>query len=186
MAWITAMVSTTLTAQTTVPDESLDQANPFTITKVSYQDDDENLDKSFSGFYYLNIAAAGSTVNISADDYAYAGAGCINFDTAAGFLETNIHLPDGHRIIGVRYFYKDGDTGSSHIQFYRASSNGFFNSLLILDSTGNSGTYTSVYDALAPTHYVNNAENAYVMRFYTSTTGLDQQMCGARLYMSTP
>ena len=186
MAWMAAMVSTSVSAQSTVPDEVINVTDQFTITKVNYQDADEMSDKSFSGNYYLNLAASGSELNISADDYAYASEGCIYFDTNPGFLEINLHLPDGHRIRGVRYYYKDNDTNSSRAQLYIAPSDGSFSALHSVDSTGDSGTYASEYEDLPSVHFVNNAENAYVMRLYTTATGTNQQMCGVRLFMATP
>lgn len=186
VAILTAMVSNSVSAQSTVTDKVIDATDQFTVTKVEYQDADESSNKNFSGNYYLNLAASGSEINIAADDYVYAQGGCIYFDTNAGFLEINLHMPDGHRIRGVRYYYKDSSIGFSRAQLYIAPSTGSFSSLVNVDSTGNSGTYASEYEDLPSTHFVNNAENAYVMRLYTNNTGTDQQMCGVRLFMTTP
>lgn len=186
MAGIIAMVSTSLSAQSMEPDETIGQSNPFTITKVKYQDEDEMSNKSFTGTYFLNLAATGAEVNTSTDDYIYGSEGCLYFNTDAGFLDMNLHLPDGHEILGMRYYFKDGSADSSRAQLYIAPSNGPFSSLIAVESTGNSGTYLSDFNSPATPHFVNNAKNAYVIRFYTSVTGSDQQMCGVRLFMDTP
>lgn len=139
--------------------------------------------KDFVGSYWLSLTTAGSNIIRSTEEYSYDSQGCLYFDTA-GFLEVNLRLPDGHRINGIRHYYKDGDTGNSNLQLYRATANGSFTALHTVTSTGDTGTYTSLYENLTTPHFVDNANNAYVARFYSSTTGSTQQMCGIRLNMT--
>ncbi|KAA3638314.1 MAG: hypothetical protein DWP95_12925 [Proteobacteria bacterium] len=187
MAWITAMVATSLTAQTTVPDESIDQVKPFTITKVKPQAIDEQSLKAFSGLYYLNIVAAGATLVDELGDYTYGNSGCFYENNLSGAYDVNLHLPDGHEILGYRYFFEDGTAGSSRTYLYAMHGDGTLTQLHSIQSTGNANTYSSVYQGLPTQHFVNNAENFYVLRFESSEIGDDQEMCGARLFLrATP
>ncbi len=145
--------------------------------------DGESVNKDFDGGYWLNIAAAGGTTIYSDDPYTYSQNGCVYYD-AGGWLEINLRLPDGHRINGIRHYYVDGDTGSSSAQLYVAPSNGGFTPLQTVASTGDSGTYSSLYEAMDTPHIVDNANNAYVIRFTSGGGGSTQEMCGVRLNMT--
>lgn len=187
MAWMAAMVSTSISAQSTVPDKVIDATNQVTITKVAYQAEDERTDKSFNGYYYLNIAASGSTPTDTAGDYSYNNSGCIYENNLTSSYDVNLHLPDGHRIAGLRYYFKDGDASSSYAFLMRMDGDGTYSQLVQVESTGNSGNYSSEYEALSTSHYVNNAEYFYVLRFNSGQTGSSQSMCGARLWIeATP
>ncbi|MCX7545296.1 hypothetical protein [Marinicella gelatinilytica] len=188
MAWITAMVSTSISAQSTVPDETIDITDQFTVTKVKYQDDnqDELSDKSFSGTYHLNIAASGSVPIMSSDnDYTYANKGCF-YANVVGLFDVNIQLPGGHRINGIRYFYDDNSASSnSQVTLYRINQNtGTYSSLQSVTSSGSAGVYTSHYENISTPHFIDNANYAYVLRFQPGSPGIDQIMCGARLNMT--
>jgi hypothetical protein len=188
MAWMAAMVSTSVSAQSVVPDESIDVSNQFTITKVKYQAEDEIRNKSFSGYYYLNIAASGSTPTDATGDYDTSGNdGCLNENNLTSTYDVNLRLPDGHRIAGMRYFYKDGTTGSSYAFIMRMDGDGTYSELVSVESTGSTGSYASAFETVTPNHYVNNAMYSYVLRFNSGETGSNQEMCSARLWIqATP
>ncbi len=187
IAILVAMVSTSISAQSTMSDTEVDQTKPFTITKVKYQAADEITDKSFSGYYYLNIAASGSTPTESTGDYSYGNSGCLYENSLTGAYDVNLRLPDGHRIVGMRYYFEDGNSSSSNAFIMRMDGDGTYAQLLQVQSTGDSGTYTSAYDDLSTSHFVDNARYSYVLRFNSGQIGSDQNMCGARLYMqATP
>lgn len=184
MAWITAMVSTSISAQSTVPDETTNLTSQFNITKVKYQAEDEMPDKTFNGKYFLNIAASGSTPTEATGDYDTFGSdGCLFLNNVTGAYDVNLRLPDGHRIDLMRYYFKDGDTGGSQAYLYRMDGDGTFSLLANVVSTGNSGTYTSEFVNLSPAHYVDNSRYSYVLRFDSSQIGTNQRMCSVRLWI---
>lgn len=187
IAILVAMVSTSISAQSTAAEEVTNLTDQFTISKVKYQAEDERNDKSFNGFYYLNIAASGSTPTDTAGDYSYNNSGCIYENNLTSSYDVNLHLPDGHRIAGLRYYFKDGDASSSYAFLMRMDGDGTYSQLVQVESTGDSGNYSSEYEALSTSHYVNNAEYFYVLRFNSGQTGSSQSMCGARLWIeATP
>ena len=180
MVCIVAMVSTSLSAQSVVPKDFDNQDDSLAYAAENNKDGGVSNTKDFNGTYYLNIPATGANSIFTADEYSYTSAGCVYFDDV-GFMETNIHIPDGHRINGIRYYYRDGDAENSSASIYRAPSGGSFSTIVTNVSDGETGTYVSRYESAPTAHFVNNASNAYVVRFTASTTGTGQQMCGARI-----
>ena len=160
-----------------------DKHGPFTITKVKYQDEDNVSEKTYSdgSFYNVKLTASGSTAAYYNTDYTYSGAGCFYFNNAAtDALDTNIHLPDGHAIKSLWYFYKDGSSSSSTAYLSRMDGLGNLTSLLTNTSTGESGEYESRAVSTSG-HIVDNSKYFYHLRFRTNQTGSSQQICGVSL-----
>lgn len=184
MAWILAMVSTPLFAQQAVPNKSVNQEKSFIVTEVKYQNEDNLNDKNFNGQYYLNFAAVGSTPWDSSDNYSYKGKGCISSNTSGAEFSINLHLPDGHKIIGLRYYFiKDYVQFGNHsfASLYRTNGKGQADVLASVDILNTNGNMGNNYVDLPEPHYVNNAKSFYVLGFTNIGSKNNVQMCGARL-----
>ena len=185
MVWIVAMVTTSASGQTLLTDEQLTQAKPFKISKVKYEDPDAHFDKTYSNgsWYSLNITASGSTPAYHNTDYTYTNEGCFYFNSGLNdALDTNLHLPDGHAIMSMWYYYKDGGSGKSAAYLSRMDGLGNLTALLTNESQGNSGNYNG--QGVSTSGYiVDNSKYFYHLRFRTNEAGSNQQICGVRLVM---
>jgi hypothetical protein len=185
MAGIVAMASTSISAQSMVPDEPVALAKPFKISKVKYEDHDAHFDKTFSdgSWYTLSITASGSTPVYHNTNYTYANSGCFYFNSVGSdALDTNIHLPDGHAILSMWYYYKDGSSSNSTAYLSKMDGLGNITALLTNESEGDSGNYASRAVSTAG-YIVDNSKYFYHLRFRTSQAGSNQQICGVGIVM---
>lgn len=185
MVTIITMVTTSVSAQTLLSHDQPAEAKPFTMTKVKYEDPDVHSGKTYSdgNWYSLNLTASGSTPAYHNTDYTYSNGGCFYFNSGLNdALDTNLHLPDGHAILSMWYYYIDGSLGSSTAYLSSMDGLGNVTALLTNESQGDSGSYDS--RAVSVSGYiVDNSKNFYHLRFRTNETGPNQQICGVSIVM---
>lgn len=129
---------------------------------------------------YQFVAGSAFSARTSAQSVTYPGAGCKFSD---GALTTDVQLPEGASVSGVRlYYYNSGAAGNVGLFFTIYDGAGAVSDLLSATSTMNSG-YSSEYFSLPAPHLVNNADNSYVL---TGTMSANLRFCGARVFYSTP
>lgn len=172
------------------PGESL-----FNTERIDeFKDSPEELDylstKTYgdvNGEYFIYLPASGASPYDKESTFGYSGAGCIYRNTPSGsWYELQLQMPDGHEIIGFRYYYSDSNASSSTAFLYTVDNTGSKTDELSISSTGNAG-YGSVYNVTPATMLVDNANYRYNIRMYSSENGSNQKICGVRLYMdSTP
>ena len=150
--------------------------------------EDMVIEKGFgTGFYYALIPASGGSANYSTVDYTYGGGGCMYTSNSLvdGDLDINLQLPDGHTLLGFRYYWSDTDAGSSDATLYKFNGLGSVTNLLNIASTGDTG-FGSLYENLSGgDHVIDNSTGAYVIRF-DGGSGNTQEMCGVRLFFESP
>lgn len=129
---------------------------------------------------YQFLAGSAFTARTSSQSVTYPGFGCKFSD---GALTTDVQLPSGTSVSGVRlYYYNLGLTGNVGLFFTHYDGLGGSNDLLVGTSAMNSG-YSSEYFALPSPHVIDNGSNAYVL---TATMNPGLRFCGARLFYVTP
>lgn len=149
-------------------------------------------EKTFNnGRYYLKVGALGATPDAS--DYQYTmdpATRCIyhsGSEPTASYL-VNLHMPDGHKIIGLNYEFYDSDSaGYTAAKIIRSDGTipGSSHVIAVL-SQGTYFGYSSEYEELITPHIIDNSRYQYVMQFYRiNPTGQDDdlQMCQARVVL---
>ena len=119
----------------------------------------------------------------------YGTLGCIYLSAAApaedGLLNVHVSLPAGAVIKGVRFYYRDTDSSSSRLLLTSFDGQGNSYNISVVDSTGSSG-FRSVYSAATTPYTVTNQSAALALVWFPQTTGITQQLCGARIYYTIP
>jgi hypothetical protein len=129
---------------------------------------------------YQFVAGSAFTSRTSTQSVTYPGSGCKFSD---GALTTDVQLPSGATVNGVRlYYYNNAAPGSVGLFFTNYDGAGNFNDLLADSSTMSTG-YSSEYFPLPTPHVINNANTAYVL---TATMSANLRFCGARVFYATP
>ncbi len=168
-----------------VKHQSLDGMNAINHNPNA---EDMMIEKGFgTGNYRVLIAASGSSANYSTVDYTYGGGGCMytSNNLQDGDLDINLQLPDGHTLLGFRYYWNDTDAGSSTARLWKFDGLGGTTNLLNITSTGDTG-FGSFYTALTGgDHVIDNSTGAYVIRF-DGGAGNTQEMCAVRLFIASP
>lgn len=131
---------------------------------------------------YLFVAGSAFKPRSSSQSVTYAGAGCISSTEA---VTTDLQLPDGAEIFGVRtYYYNMGQLGSvtTFLTVYDGAGN--YTDLLAAPSTMNAG-YASeyFYFDFGTGPIVDNLPQSCVL---TARTGTDLLLCGMRVYYGAP
>lgn len=125
---------------------------------------------------YQFIAGSAFAPRDTSIDVSYVGGGCVY---GSGFLSTDVQLPDGVQLQGVRMYYFDDDPSTTVGVFITAyDSMGGLDDLRYGGSSFDTG-YTNEYFNLDTPHTVDNFTNALVLNVQT---GAGTQFCGARLY----
>lgn len=102
-----------------------------------------------------------------------------------GDFDVNLQLPDGHQILGYRYYWFDVSASSSRASLFQFDGAGGTTLLGNNDSTGDSGFGESYLNLLADNIIVNNYNGSYTIRFNSNEDGNDQRMCAVRLFMDS-
>ncbi len=142
--------------------------------------DDAALADPLAVFKYQFVAGSAFNSRTSSQSVTYAGAGCINSSAA---VTTDLQLPDGAEIYGVRtYYYNMGQPGdvTTFLTVYDGAGN--YVDLLAAPSTFDSG-YASQHFPLDPNEIVDNLSQSYVLTARTST---DVLICGMRVFYAIP
>lgn len=130
--------------------------------------------------HYLFIAGSALTPRDSAATVTYPGAGCTTVSSA---LTTDLQLPHGSTLLGVRTFYYDNAaTGSVHSWVTRYDGLGNISDLLSASMPHATG-YAENYNALGTTEVIDNLNYSYVL---IANTGTGTRICGFRVFYSTP
>lgn len=129
---------------------------------------------------YLFVTGSAFTPRTSTQTVTYPGAGCISFD---GFVTTDLQLPQGTAIQGVRLYYYDMATPGSVSVFVNSFDGaGGFTSLLTGASTVETG-YSSEYFAFGSPVIVDNLSQSLSL-IASMATGL--RFCGMRVFYDAP
>lgn len=129
---------------------------------------------------YLFVTGSAFTPRTSTQTITYPGAGCISFD---GFVTTDLQLPQGAAIQGVRLYYYDMATpGSVSVYVNSFDGGGNFSSLLSALSTIETG-YSSEYFAFGAPVIVDNISQSLSL-IASMATGL--RFCGMRVFYDAP
>lgn len=129
---------------------------------------------------YLFIAGSALHPRTSGQAVTYEGGGCIASD---GAVTTDLQLPDGAFILGVRtYYYNMGQPGDlvTYVTIYDGA--GVVNDLLSEASTLDSG-FVSEHFELSPPATVDNISQSYVL---TASIDAGLELCGMRVFYEVP
>ena len=130
--------------------------------------------------HYLFVAGSALTPRTSTTTLNYPGAGCIN---ASAAVTTDLQLPNGSTLQGVRvYYYDDSPAGS--VGLWVTKYNGLGSVSDIINSTmPHAAGYADNYVAAPAVELIDNFNHAYVL---TALTDTDTRICGFRVFYSTP
>lgn len=130
--------------------------------------------------HYLFVAGSALTPRTSATTLNYPGSGCIN---ASAAVTTDLQLPNGSTLEGVRvYYYDDSPAGS--VGLWVTKYNGLGSVSDIINSTmPHAAGYADNYVAAPAVELIDNFNHAYVL---TALTDTDTRICGFRVFYSTP
>ncbi|MCB1567179.1 MAG: hypothetical protein KDI78_16485 [Xanthomonadales bacterium] len=138
--------------------------------------DEAALSKATTAGFYQFIAGSAFNPRTSTQTVSYPGAGCTFSDAN---LTTDVQLPDGAVLEGIRFFYYDaGGTGGVTIYMTTYDGLGNYTDIGAVGSTLETG-YSSEYLDIDPGHVVDNGSNAYVVIVNTNS---GTRFCGARIY----
>lgn len=144
-----------------------------------------------NGRYYLKIGAVGAAPTSSTYQYQTdVNTRCLFHSGPEGNTSyiTNLHLPEGHQIIGLNYeFYDNDPVGFTAAKIIRTSGTvAGSEEILSVVSSGAAINYQSGYEELMSPHTINNSSGQYFLQFWRanpSTSSDDIQMCQARLVL---
>lgn len=180
-------------------EQGLDSQSIDEFDQAMYQPVDKNAadyidQKAYgNGYYYLSYTASGAT-SMYDSEYSYASGACV-YQTSGGngYFDMPLQIPDGHAIIGFRYYWYDNDNSAiSNANLFKFNGAGTIDGLLTIESTDTSGygdNYATIKNSsgVAEAHTVNNFTGSYVIRFYAGGTDNNTRICGVRLFInSTP
>ena len=189
MALLSLVAAGTVQAQESELATGMSHQSLDSINSIDYSPNapDVMQQKGFgSGTYYVWVAASGASATSSALDYSYSGGGCMQQDGNSqldGDLDVNVQLPDGHQVLGFRYYWNDNSASSSSAILWQFDGLGSVNNFGTNTSTGDTGTGSFYLDLSADNIIVNNAAGSYTIRFNSNENGSAQEMCAVRLFM---
>ncbi len=141
-----------------------------------------------TGNYYLFLGASGAASTDSALDYSYGGGGCMQVDGASvanGDFDMAVQLPDGHQILGYRYYWFDNSASSSQAQLFYFDGTGGFSFWDANVSTGDTGYGDGYVNVDTENVIVDNFGGYYVVRFRSDEDGSNQRICGIRFFIDS-
>lgn len=132
---------------------------------------------------YFFIAGVAFNRWESSASVSYHAAGCIR--TSWGdYLFSDLPLPSGATLRGVRLFYWNNGNASDGVSLWVARHPGDGNYDYLLTSASSLDTgYSSEYFALPTAEVIDNAGYAYVLHANTKN---NSALCGVRLFFDTP
>ncbi len=132
-------------------------------------------------FGYLFVAGSAFSPRSSASPMTYAGGGCIK--STNDFVATDLQLPDGITVLGIRsYYYNNGQAGNVSAALTTYDGAGAFTDHVIGASTLNTG-YADEYFALTTPLVIDNLSRSHVL---LGQTAADMLFCGIRVYFQYP
>lgn len=133
------------------------------------------------GYGYLFVAGSAFSPRSSSAPMTYVSGGCIK--SPADFVVTDLQLPDGVTVLGIRsYYYNNGQSGSVDAALTSYDGAGAFTDHVFVQSTMNTG-YADEYSAAATPAVIDNYARAYTL---LGSTDADMQFCGIRVYFQYP
>jgi len=130
---------------------------------------------------YLFVAGSAFSPRGSTGPTTYAGAGCIK--ATEDFVVTDLQLPHGTTVFGVRAYYYVNDASAAIVAgVTRYDGAGAATDLVIKQSAG-SGGYVDEYFPMDTPEVIDNYEYSYVL---IGKTGGTAQLCGMRVYFQYP
>ena len=131
--------------------------------------------------HYLFVAGSALVPRSGSTTVTYNGAGCVS--AVGDYLTTDLQLPAGSTLEGVRtYYYDNAATGSVSSAITRYDGSGGFLDLLIPTLPHATG-YANGYNVLATPEVIDNVTYSYVL---LASTGTGTRICGLRVFYSTP
>jgi hypothetical protein len=176
-----ASASSARAAEASSEGPGFPEAHNFSYTHALGPDEDARVGASPAGSdQYLFVAGSAFSPRTSTQTVSYPGAGCIFSDSA---VTTDVQLPSGTEVLGVRLYYYDMATlGNVNIFFTNYDGAGDGSDLISGSSTLESGFSSEFFSAPASV-FIDNASGSYVL-IANMATGL--RFCGARLFISQP
>lgn len=177
---LATLCTTPVVAQEASSDGGSTPAPNFSYYNVPGADEAQRTSAVAGSSQYIFISGSGFNARSSSQTVTYPGGGCTYSDVA---VTTDLQLPEGASISGVRLFYYSADptkTVSLYLTSY--SGDGQFTDLLNEDSTLDVG-YASDYFSLPSPAGVDNYNFAYAL---TATMDPDTRFCGMRVFYSAP
>lgn len=174
------LVTSAAIAQTGEGEGSL--SFPAAITSASGHTPDAL--SATTAYYFVPASAFSRRSSVASTTYS--GGGCITMNGPSrlnGAITTDIQIPDGASILGVRYFFANTDATHSvdvTITTFDGASN--FTDLVLGSSPAQSG-FGDQYAALTTPAIVDNLNKSYVIQAYPTGT---PTFCGARVFYSVP
>lgn len=130
--------------------------------------------------HYLFITGSALTPYNSTGTVSYYGGGCASSTT---WLTTDLQLPDGSTLLGVRtYYYDNAATGTLATGVSKYDGLGTSTTVSLNDMPHSTG-YNNVYYSPTSTEVIDNFSNSYVLY---ANTGTDTRICGFRVFYSIP
>lgn len=125
------------------------------------------------------ISGSAFTPITSAQNVSYSGEGC---SASNGFLTTNLTLPDGADVIGMRIFYQNDGTPSNltTIRLTAYAGDGSHTTFITAIAGGNNG-YESQYFAPTEPFSIDPFSHAYVLN---ASAPPGMSICGVRVQYS--
>ena len=133
--------------------------------------------------YYKWYAGSVFHPRFSTTGYTYEGNGCISATSDAPFT-TDLQVPEGARLYGVRYYFYDMSAGSSSLFASNYDGLGAFVDFTSVASTDNAAGYGSAYLDITPNYTVDNFLKSLAINWYPNVTGSTMRLCGARAFYS--
>lgn len=177
-----AMAATTASAnEASSEGPGFPEPQNFNYTHAPGPDEDARLAAAPSGSdQYVFVAGSAFTPRTSAQTVSYPGSGCTSSDAA---VTTDVQLPSGTEVLGVRLYYYDmAAAGSVGVFFTNYNGGGGTSDLITGTSTLESG-YSSEFFAAPASVFIDNISGSYVL---TATMDAGLRFCGARLFISQP
>lgn len=129
---------------------------------------------------YLFIAGSAFTPRSSSQTVTYPGGGCLFSDDA---VTTDLQLPQGATIEGVRLFYSSNDSEVVSLRLTRYDGVGYLTNILNEDSSL-SGGYREDYFSTGSTEVIDNLAYSYALISTMGSTA--NALCGMRVFYSEP
>lgn len=176
-----ASASSAYAAEASSEGPGFPEAQNFNYFHAPGPDEDARMSAAPSGSdQYLFIAGSAFTPRSSAQTVTYPGSGCTFSDAA---VTTDVQLPSGTEVLGVRLYYYDmASVGSVGVFFTNYNGTGSSDDLITGASTQESG-YSSEFFSAPASVFIDNISGSYVL---TATMAAGLRFCGARLFLSQP
>lgn len=173
-------VSFAATAQTSEGEAS----SPFAQVQSGNRAQAPDALTATSAYYF--VAASAFTARSSITSTSYSGGGCIkmNGPEQDGAINTDIQIPDGASIVGMRFFYAD-TTAFNLVNVYLLAFDGASNSVELVSGSSQAHVgYGNTYLALTTPFVVDNFAQSLAIQVVPM--GTTPTFCGARVYYSVP